>query len=93
MNDSGVDTIANIDKRRVAEQIGVSPQTFYEWWNADGDDPETYLTGYRSETEWRFRLFLAQMLGQDPEEVKVVDRVVLDPKRQERATMAALVAA
>lgn len=89
MGKSGISGIAAIDKRRVADEIGISHQTFYEWYNADSDDPTTYLSGYRSETEWRFRLFFARMLDKDPEQIKVVERIVLDPMKQERASVSA----
>lgn len=92
MEQSGTEDFTTIDKRRLTELIGVSPPTFYEWWNADSDDVENYLPGYNTATEWKFQLFFAERLNEIPGTLKVVERVVLDPECQEIVAISVCVA-
>jgi hypothetical protein len=97
MSQSGLDDIAKIDKRRTAEQIGVSHQTFYDWWDADptgwdNNGTEGYLSGYTSRIELKFRQFFAEKLGLDPKDVTVVEDVEVDPEYRESTMLVAAAA-
>jgi hypothetical protein len=91
---SAIGTITTIDKRRAAAEVGISHTTFYEWWNADEStkDFKGYLDGYKSATEWKFKVFFSTLLEIPPEDVKVVEVACVDPRYQESAMLAAAAA-
>ncbi|MCZ7546457.1 MAG: hypothetical protein M5R40_24320 [Anaerolineae bacterium] len=80
MNNSGVGEITNLIYTKVAEAVGVSTPTLYEWFNASVGSSK-YLENYKADTERKFRKFFEEKLGRS---VQVV--IDLDPRIQEAAT-------
>jgi hypothetical protein len=89
---SALGNITTIDKRRTAAEVGVSPTTFYDWWNADesSEDFKEFLEGYNAATEWKFKVFFGNLLNTAPEDVQVVEVANVDPSFEESAILAAM---